>query len=156
MTDAAGGRAHAFAYPLQLRWGDLDLLGHVNNVRHLEYAQEARIAFLTALDAAGTLPRRSSVVVRQEVDYDRVLELGDAPVEVRVGVVHVGRRSFAVEQVLRGVRTDADGEPVEGPVFSRVRSVVVGFDGASGTSVELSPRDREQLLGLLAASEPQT
>ena len=37
----------AFTYEIQVRWGDSDRLGHVNNTRFMEYMQEARIAFLT-------------------------------------------------------------------------------------------------------------
>ena len=133
-----------FAYPLQLRWGDLDLLGHVNNVRHVEYAQEARIAFFTDLAADGRLPRSPVVVARQEIDYVRVLELTDAPVEVRVTVSAVGNSSFTVDQVIVGV-----GEGT--PTFSRVRSVVVGLDPDTGRSVPLTDEARAVLRGLLAA-----
>jgi len=30
-------------YRCPLRWADLDLLGHVNNVRYVDYLQEARV-----------------------------------------------------------------------------------------------------------------
>ena len=29
-----------------MRWGDMDAYGHVNNVKYIEYAQEARILFI--------------------------------------------------------------------------------------------------------------
>lgn len=134
-------------FPLQLRWADLDLLGHVNNVRFLEYAQEARIKFLTLLDAHGVLPRRPAVVVRQEIDYDHVLELTDAPVHVRVHVVAVGRASVTVEQVVEAAATPE--QPDRAQVFARVRSVVVGFDAAAGRSVPLTDASRGALTAML-------
>lgn len=135
-------------FGLQLRWADLDLLGHVNNVRFLEYAQEARIKFLTLLDAHGVLPRRPTVVVRQEIDYVQVLELTDAPVHVRVWVAAVGRSSVTIEQVVESATEPAD----QARVFARVRSVVVGFDAAAGRSVPLDPAARDALAALARAA----
>ena len=34
-----------FRCTLQVRWADFDQFGHVNNVKYIEYAQEARILF---------------------------------------------------------------------------------------------------------------
>lgn len=39
----------AFETEVEIVWGDLDALGHVNNVRYFEYFQEARIKWLRAL-----------------------------------------------------------------------------------------------------------
>ncbi|GAB2925502.1 thioesterase family protein [Rhodococcus aerolatus] len=160
MTEPAGTgqpMAPVQVFPLQLRWADLDLLGHVNNVRFLEYAQEARIKYLTLLDAHGVLPRRPTVVVRQEIDYDRVLELRDAPVHVRVQVAAVGRSSVTVEQVVETAPTTE--EPGRDRVFARIRSVVVGFDAAAGRSVPLTDASRDALTALLdgaAGAAPET
>ena len=33
----------SFRHPVVLRWADLDLLGHVNNVRAMELLQEVRV-----------------------------------------------------------------------------------------------------------------
>ena len=134
-------------FPLQLRWADLDLLGHVNNVRFVEYAQEARIKFLTLLDTHGVLPRRPMVVVRQEVDHDRVLELTDDPVHVRVQVAAVGRSSITVDHVVE----DAPGRA--GRVFARVRCVVVGFDAEAGRSRPLEEGERAALQALVPAPD---
>ena len=38
---AAGSSQHV--YPVRVRWSDLDTYHHVNNVKHVEYFQEARI-----------------------------------------------------------------------------------------------------------------
>ena len=58
-------------YPLQVRWGDLDAFGHVNNATYLTYIQEARVDFTIYARA-----RKSQapilfdmVVARAEVDY---------------------------------------------------------------------------------------
>jgi acyl-CoA thioester hydrolase len=38
-----------FHHPVEVRYGDLDPQGHVNNARHLTYFEQARIAYLIEL-----------------------------------------------------------------------------------------------------------
>jgi len=35
-------------YECPMRWADMDMLGHVNNVTYVDYLQEARIDMLAA------------------------------------------------------------------------------------------------------------
>ena len=39
-----------YTHTLDIVWGDLDALGHVNNCRYFEYMQEARIQWLKTLN----------------------------------------------------------------------------------------------------------
>ena len=53
-----------------MRWADLDLLGHVNNVVYVDYLQEARVDMLRVHAPPATSrrrPGRGVVVVRHEV-----------------------------------------------------------------------------------------
>jgi len=81
-----------------VRWGDMDALGHVNNVVYLQYLESARIGFFEAkgrnsvdIGATGQGP----VVVSQTFNYRRQLRY---PAEVEVGVAcnEVRRRSFVL------------------------------------------------------------
>ena len=38
-----------FYHPIEVRYGDLDPQGHVNNAKHLTYFEQARIAYLIEL-----------------------------------------------------------------------------------------------------------
>jgi acyl-CoA thioester hydrolase len=38
-----------FYHPIEVRYGDLDPQGHVNNAKHLTYFEQARIAYLVEL-----------------------------------------------------------------------------------------------------------
>jgi len=38
-----------FYHPVEVRYGDLDPQGHVNNAKHLTYFEQARIAYLIEL-----------------------------------------------------------------------------------------------------------
>ncbi len=68
------GVPHTFE--CQLRWADMDLLGHVNNVTYLDYVTEAREALF-----AGH-PVRRAPVVRHQVEFARPLVFRRRPVLV--------------------------------------------------------------------------
>ena len=40
---------YRFYHPIEVRYGDLDPQGHVNNAKHLTYFEQARIAYLIEL-----------------------------------------------------------------------------------------------------------
>ena len=46
-------------YDCHVRFSDVDVYGHVNNVKYFEYFQEARIAFILSLDEPLFDPARS-------------------------------------------------------------------------------------------------
>ena len=85
-------------YECPVRWADLDLLGHVNNVAYVDFLQEARadlfrdhLGGLRAPDLGEGL-----VVVRTQVRYREPLLLRFRPVRVEVWVVEVRAASFTL------------------------------------------------------------
>src|SRR5512142_1320449 len=40
---------YRFYHPIEVRYGDLDPQGHVNNAKHLTYFEQARVAYMIAL-----------------------------------------------------------------------------------------------------------
>ena len=46
-------------YDCHVRFSDVDVYGHVNNVKYFEYFQEARIAFLMSLGDRCSTPART-------------------------------------------------------------------------------------------------
>jgi acyl-CoA thioester hydrolase len=120
-------------YPIHVRFSDVDVYGHVNNVKYFEYLQEARITMISEL-----VTRRSfSVVVAQtDVDYVQPLLFRAEPYDCRTSITSVGTRSMTIQSELR------DGDRV----LARARVVVVFFDLAGGRSTEPDPEVREVLL----------
>ena len=108
---------------VQLRWADLDPLNHVNNVRLMEYLQEARLALLFELGlVAGDVEADyGQVVARNEVDYLRPLFLTPDPLVVRTWVDRIGRTSYTLGHEVVG----PDGE-----VAARATTVLVVTDAA--------------------------
>jgi acyl-CoA thioester hydrolase len=129
-------------YPVHVRFSDVDVYGHVNNVKYFEYLQEARIAMISELVPI----RRFSVVVAQtDVDYLQALLFRAEPFDCRSTITRVGTRSMTVESEFRDSR---DG----GAVLARAKVVVVFFDLATNRSAEPDPEVRQALLARAVAT----
>jgi acyl-CoA thioester hydrolase len=114
-------------YPLHVRFSDVDAYGHVNNVKYLEYFQEARISCLGRLRGRLDLDAIPSMVVAQaDVSYRRPILFRAEPYDAWTWVSRVGRTSLTMEsEIVAG-----------GDRLARARHVMVFFDGATGRSVE--------------------
>ena len=66
-----------FELPIEIRPGDIDRLGHVNNVVYLGWIQDAAIAHWRVLATPEQQAEVAWVVVRHEIDYKRPARLGD-------------------------------------------------------------------------------
>lgn len=77
--------AEIFTQRFPVDGGDIDELGHVNNIVYLRYAQEIAVAHWRARASAGMVGAYVWVVMRHEVDYRAPLTLGD-DVEARTWV----------------------------------------------------------------------
>jgi acyl-CoA thioester hydrolase len=77
--------AEVFVQRFPVAAGDIDELGHVNNIVYLRYAQEIAIAHWHTRAAPEMVHAYVWVVTRHEVDYRAQLGLGDQ-VEVRTWV----------------------------------------------------------------------
>jgi acyl-CoA thioester hydrolase len=127
-------------FPVHVRFSDVDVYGHVNNVKYFEYLQEARIPFLARLsEDVGTDADPGFVVAQIDVDYRLPILFRQAPYDCQSWISDVGSRSFTVEAVIR------DGDDV----LSRARVVLVFFDKDTQRSTEPPPAVREILLAQL-------
>ena len=82
-----------FRVPVQRRFSDIDLLGHVNNVVFHDYLQEARVHVIRQV-TAGTHIGFTHVIVRQEINHRRPLYLKAEPVTVEVWIPTIGAASY--------------------------------------------------------------
>ncbi len=125
-----------FWWPQTVRWGDMDAMGHVNNVIYLTYMESARVAFFERLgwnsrDMGGG--RGGPVIVSQTFNYRRQLHY-PAEIEVGIGCAELRRRSFVL----------ADGLFLKGSdeLVGDGSTVLVWMDYALGKAVELPPEVR--------------
>ena len=119
-------------HPVQLRWSDPDMLGHVNHARALALLEDARLA----MGNGGS----GLILARLEVDYLRQLyyRVGER-LPVSSWVTRIGTKSVTVRQELV-----QDGE-----VAIRADVVMVMFDFATDTSRPLTDDERAHWEGYL-------
>jgi acyl-CoA thioester hydrolase len=118
-------------HPVQLRWSDPDMLGHVNHARALSLLEDARLAMVADVPGGPT----SVILARLEVDYLRQLyyRVGERLV-VRSCVTRIGTKSFTVRQEL--LQDDQ--------VALRADVVMVLFDFAADASRAMTDDERAQ------------
>lgn len=84
--------------PLTVRWGDVDMLGHINNVKYFTYAESARLAYFEPL--VGADPRASSGngFILANIGCDFIAQLHyPATVEIGTRVLRIGRSSLQLQ-----------------------------------------------------------
>lgn len=132
----------AHHYALQVRFSDVDVYRHVNNVKYFEYFQEARIRQMADLTRDSGLQPPDVVVAQTDVDYREPLVLRPEPYDVWAAISRVGTRSMTIEsEIGEGERT-----------LARSRVTLVFFD--SETQRSTSPPD--ELRALLESSLTDT
>lgn len=89
---------------MQIRWGDMDAMGHVNNTVYFRYLEQARIEWFTNAgiepDPAGEGP----VIVNARCSFIRQLKY-PGEIEVLTFVGGPGRSSFETYHEIRRVDT---------------------------------------------------
>jgi acyl-CoA thioester hydrolase len=110
-------------YECQLRWADMDLLGHVNNVTYLDYLQEARIEMLLKHTSGQRLLAlaEGAQVIHHSVQYAAPLTFRLAPVKIDTWVVSADEESFVLGHE---IYDDHTGERV---TYLRARSTLAPY-----------------------------
>ncbi len=130
---------------VQMRFSDVDSMGHVNNARIITYLEDARIGLLAKLlagAAAGEAP--GLILARTEIDYRRPLLLSPEAVEVDVWLTKIGSKSFDLAYEVRQF----------GQCAASARTVMVAFDYADQSTRPLTVAEREALGEWLIAEAP--
>ena len=133
-----------------MRWADLDMLGHVNNVVYVDYLQEARVdLFRTHAEPAQNADLAEGVVVvRHEVSYLAPLSFGFKPVTIECWVTEIRAASFTMAYEVFHRRGD------ERIVYLRAQTVLTPYVFASERPRRISPAEREMLAAFLEPAEP--
>lgn len=107
---------------LQIRFRDVDAMGHVNNAVYATYLEQARTHYYRAVLNAD-LSAVATVLASLSIDFHRPIELSDETVIIDVDVPRLGTSSVPMHYELRtGGETVADAESVQ---------VAIDDDGAS-------------------------
>jgi acyl-CoA thioester hydrolase len=123
----------------QVRFRDLDPMGHVNNAVFLTYLEQARVAFFSEMGAATGLEEMNMIVARVEIDFKAPVRLGQE-VEISVRASRFGTKSFDLDYELR----------VEGELVAVAKSVQVAYDYNRREPVPVPAEWREKLAAIPA------
>jgi acyl-CoA thioester hydrolase len=97
--------------PIQIRFKDVDALGHVNNANHLTYFETARIDYFRAVISVPIDWETEGMILKhQSVDYKKPILLNDQ-IAVDTWFVRAGNTSFELHYSL--VRINKDGSETE-------------------------------------------
>ena len=133
-------------YDCHVRFSDVDVYGHVNNVKYFEYYQEARIAFILSLDEPMFDPSQQSgmrqVVARIDVDYKRPILFRPEPYAVETWVNRIGTSSYDLGCRISGGKADDT-------VYSTAEVRLVAFDVSTQRSRPLTDPERRRLEAVL-------
>ncbi|GGO00206.1 thioesterase [Microbispora rosea subsp. aerata] len=110
-----------YVFERKVRFGDIDSLGHVNNVRFFDYLEDARVAMLWDRPREVTDRRQDLVVARHEIDYRWPLTFRTDPVRVEVWVTELSRVRFTLAYEIRDDET----------LYVEAKTVMVAYDAAA-------------------------
>ena len=119
---------YRFYYPIEVRYGDLDPQGHVNNAKFLTYMEQARVAYVKELGLwdGGSFLGFGLIVAEIRISYHKPVLFGD-PVEIGLRTTQIGNKSLNMDYSIEHSQTRA--------VFARASSIGVAYDYTLGQSI---------------------
>lgn len=125
----------------QIRWGDLDALGHVNNVVYFQFCESARIAYFEALELDRFKQRATDGpgMVSANLNFRRQLHYPGS-VRVAAHVTRIGEKSYTLAYTI----TDL----ADGTLVADGDSVCVWVDYAAGKALPLPAEVIDRMIAL--------
>ncbi len=123
--------------PVQLRFNDVDILGHVNNIVYFALYDLAKAKYMeTIMNGMVDWQRVESVIANVNCSYIKQIKFGEE-MEVKTRCIHLGDRSFTLRQCLVEVPTQE--------IRSICDTVMVCFDPSTGRSAPMKPEFRKAI-----------
>jgi acyl-CoA thioester hydrolase len=128
---------------VEVPYGDVDAMGHLNNVAYLKYLEWARQRYWLSMLGSRDFWDIDFVVARAEIDYRSSASMGEV-LEVEIHVARMGASSF--DFAYRVVRPD-------GSLVAEAKTTQVCFDWKSRTKKPLTELRRRQIEAFERASQ---
>jgi len=133
-------KEYSHSTPIQIRFVDIDRVGHVNNATIISYFETARVIFLDeTLGKENDWFGRGLILAHTEIDYLLPVYLDDQ-IKVYTRVIKVGNKSFDMENVLVKVKNGSE------LIAAYATFVVVCMDYSTNRTVAVSPLWKERLM----------
>ena len=123
---------------VQLRWRDMDMLGHLNQSVYHELLEEGRAALMTEVvrRVGGDPTHGAFVLAHVDLDYHREVRKDHGVVEILVRLAQVGNSSLRLEHEVK---------LPDGTVAASGRTVLVAWDPATRGKRVLTEAERAAL-----------
>ena len=123
---------------LEMRFTDLDMMGHVNNAMYFTYMEIGRTKYWT--QAIQWDWKKTGVVIgHASINYLKPLHLGDK-ISIYVRTSRIGNTSFDLEYMIIKM---VNGEEV---ICSKGKTVCVVYDYESKSPVAIPDRERSKMI----------
>lgn len=122
--------------PIQLRFNDIDQMGHVNNAVIMEFFDLGKSEYLSQVGIAPEEGDFTVMVVHVEVDFQRQIHFHDR-IHVTTSVDRFGTKSMAVKQQVVDSQT--------GQVCATCRTVMAGYNRTTGCSAVIPDTIKERI-----------
>lgn len=126
--------------PIQLRFKDADIMGHVNNANHLTYIELARIKYFEEVVGydSNWSQQQGIILTHISIDYKNPLFLRDK-VFVYTRCSKIGRKSIELSWVI--VREKSPEEEI----IAQGMAVLVCYDYATNMSIEVPEGQKKRI-----------
>jgi acyl-CoA thioester hydrolase len=121
---------------VEVRFRDLDAIGHVNNAVYLTYLEQARLAYWAKLTGRTDLRSIDIILARVEIDYRSPASLGET-LDVAVRCVSMRRSSCTLALRLT--------ERASGRLVAEAQNVVVYYDYAAARAQPIPDALRQRI-----------
>lgn len=126
---------YRYYHPIEVRYGDLDPQGHLNNAKYLTFMEQGRISYFKHLGLWNSESFLDLGVILAEIRITfRAPILFGQPVRVGVRTSRLGNKSLNMEHLLEDAQT--------GQEFTDGSSVLVAYDYHTSQTVPLPDRWR--------------
>ena len=119
-----------FYLPIEVRYGDLDPQGHLNNAKYLTYMEQARIAYIHHLGlwGGGDFMNIGVILAEVRVTYKAPILWGQ-PIHVGVKIPRLGNKSFDIRYTIADSKTSVE--------HANAFTVQVAYDYHSGKTIPI-------------------
>lgn len=127
-----------FYHPIEVRYGDLDPQGHLNNAKYLTYLEQARIKYVRSLGLwqSDSFLNLGMILADIQITFRAPILFGQ-DVQIGVRVSHLGNKSMKM------VHRMEDG--ANGAVFAEATSILVAYDYQTGNTIPIPHEWRERI-----------
>jgi acyl-CoA thioester hydrolase len=129
---------YKFRTPIQLRFSDLDLYGHVNNATYLTYFETARTHYWREV-LQWDWNINGIILARSEVNYIKPINRDDV-IACYVRTTRIGNSSFDVMHVL--VKVSDEGEEI----CTTGKTVCISYDYSAHKPVKIPAEQRARMI----------